>query len=139
MNSLDGPTLVPDATLLGELAVFLIVLAVVSRYVLPRLYEVIVQRQQQVADRLAAADAAENRAHAAEANANARLRAARQQAREIIDEGYERRAWLISEGVRRGREEYEYYTRPRPRTRAITPTAGPPTATSADAAVLVRG
>jgi F-type H+-transporting ATPase subunit b len=139
MNSLDGPTLVPDATLLGELAVFLIVLAVVSRYVLPRLYEVIVQRQQQVADRLAAADAAENRAHVAEANANARLRAARQQAREIIDEGYERRAWLISEGVRRGREEYEYYTRPRPRTRAITPTAGPPTATSADAAVLVRG
>src|SRR4051812_48556855 len=105
MNSFDGPTLVPDATLLGELAVFLVVLAVVSRYVLPRLHAVIVQRQQQVADRLAAADAAESRAQIAEADARAQLRAARQQARDILDEAYERRDWLISEGIRKGREE----------------------------------
>ena len=114
MNSFDGPTLVPDATLLGELAVFLIVLAVISRYVLPRLYAVIAQRQQHVLDRLAAADAAESRARTAEAEAKARLRAALQQAREIIDEAYERRDWLISEGVRKGREEYEWLTRTRP-------------------------
>jgi F-type H+-transporting ATPase subunit b len=114
MNSFDGPTLVPDATLLGELAVFLIVLAVISRYVLPRLYGVIAQRQQLVADRLAAAEAAESRARTAEAEAKARLRAALQQAREIIDEAYERRDWLISEGARKGREEYEWLTRARP-------------------------
>jgi F-type H+-transporting ATPase subunit b len=126
---------VPDATLLGELAVFLIVLAVVSRYVLPRLYAVIVQRQEQIAERLAAADAAEARARTVEADADARLRAARQQAREILDEAYERRDWLISEGVRKGREEYEYYTRAR--TGSIAATAAP-TATRADAAVLVR-
>jgi F-type H+-transporting ATPase subunit b len=123
MNSFEGPALMPDATLLGELAVFLIVLAVVSRYVLPRLYAVILQRQKQVADRLAEADAAENRARAAEAQAAARLQDAFQRARKITDGAYEQRDWLISEGMRKGREEYEWYIRPRPEPVTATTTA----------------
>jgi F-type H+-transporting ATPase subunit b len=123
MNSFEGPALMPDATLLGELAVFLIVLVVVSRLVLPRLYAVIVQRQQQVADRLAAVDEAENRARAAEAQAAAQLQHAFQRAREITDGASEQRDWLISEGMRKGREEYEWYTRPRPEPVTATATA----------------
>jgi F-type H+-transporting ATPase subunit b len=120
MASFDGPTLVPDATLLGELAVFLIVLAVVYRYVLPRLHAVIVQRQQRVADHLAAAAAAEERARALEAMASARLQAARKQAREILDNAYQTRDWLVSEGKRKGREEYAWQTRARLETAAPT-------------------
>ena len=106
-------TLVPDATLLLELAVFLIVLAVVSRYVLPRLQAVIVERQGHVDRLLAAAEAAEARALAAEAEATAKLRAARRQVREILDEAYERRDHLIKEGTQKGREEYDWYTQRR--------------------------
>lgn len=114
-----GVTLVPDATILLEVVVFLIVLAIVSRYVLPRIQAAIVERQQHVADRLAAAEAAETRALAAEAAAEAKLRAARQEARRIIDDAYGRRDHLIKEGMRKGREEYDWYTRPRTDTPSI--------------------
>lgn len=109
-----GVTLVPDATILVEVAVFLIVLAVVSRYVLPRIHAAVSERQHHVSEQLAAAAAAETRAHALEQQARAALSAARQESRRIIDGAYERRDHLIKEGMRKGREEYDWYTRQRP-------------------------
>jgi F-type H+-transporting ATPase subunit b len=108
-----GVTLVPDVTILLEVAVFLIVLAVVSRYVLPRIQAAVVERQRLVSDVMAAAEATEARATTVEARAEASLRAARQEARRIIDDAYERRDHLIKEGIRKGREEYDWFTRPR--------------------------
>src|SRR4051812_15151979 len=108
-----GVTLAPDATILLEMAVFLIVLAVVTRYVLPRIQAAILERQRHVSEQIAAAEATEARALAAEAAAEAKLRAARQEARRIIDDAYERRDHLVKEGMRKGREEYDWYTRPR--------------------------
>jgi len=109
MNSY-GVTLVPDATIVLEVAVFLIVLAVVSRYVLPRLQSAVSERQRRVAEKLAAAEKAEATARTTEQQAAASLRAARQEARRIIEDAYERRDHLIKEGVRKGREEYRWYT-----------------------------
>jgi F-type H+-transporting ATPase subunit b len=106
-----GVTLAPDATIILEVAVFLIVLAVVTRYVLPRIQSALVERQQHVFERLAAAEGAETRARAIEAQAEASLRTARQEARRIIDDAYERRDHLIKEGMRKGREEHDWYTR----------------------------
>jgi F-type H+-transporting ATPase subunit b len=106
-----GVTLVPDATILLEVAVFLIVLAVVSRYVLPRIQAAVSERQRHVAEQLAAAEIAATHARSIEQQAGASLRAARQEARRIIDDAYERRDHLIQEGIRKGREEYDWYTR----------------------------
>lgn len=106
-------TLVPDATILLEVAVFLIVLAVVSRYVLPRIQAAISERQRHVSELLAAAESAEARSRAAERQAVESLRAARREARRIVDDAYERRDHLIKEGMRKGREEYDWYTRDR--------------------------
>jgi len=113
MDSFGGLTLIPDATIILEVAVFLVVLVVVSRYVLPRLQTVILERQRLVGERLAAAAAAETRARALEADAAGHLRTARQEARRIIDGAYERRDHLVKEGMRKGREEYDWFTRPR--------------------------
>jgi len=115
-----GVTLVPDVTILLEVAVFLIVLAVVSRFVLPRIQAAVSERQRHVVEQLAAAEEATARARTIEENAAAHLRAARLEARRIIDEAYERRDHLIEEGMRKGREEYNWYTRER--LRSDTPT-----------------
>jgi F-type H+-transporting ATPase subunit b len=108
-----GVTLVPDATIVLEIAVFLIVLAVVSRFVLPRIQVAVSDRQRHGSEQLAAAEAAEARAHAIEKRAAASLVAARLEARRIIDDAYERRELLVKEGMRKGREEYDWYTRQR--------------------------
>jgi F-type H+-transporting ATPase subunit b len=113
-----GVTLVPDATILVEVAVFLIVLAVVSRYVLPRIRSAVAERQRNVSEQLAAAEKAEARAQQTEQQAAAALGAARREARRIIEDAYERRDHLIKEGIRKGREEYEWYTRHRPPSHA---------------------
>ena len=113
-----GVTLVPDATILVEVAVFLIVLTVVSRYVLPRIRSAVAERQRHVSEQLAAAEKAEARAQQTEHQATAALGAARREARRIIEDAYERRDHLIKEGIRKGREEYEWYTRPRPASHA---------------------
>lgn len=108
-----GVTLVPDATILIEVAVFLIVLVVVSRYVLPRIHAAVAERQHHVSGQLAAAAAVEMRARLLEQQAKASLSAARHESRRIIDDAYERRDHLIKEGMRKGREEYDWYTQHR--------------------------
>jgi F0F1-type ATP synthase membrane subunit b/b' len=69
-----------------------------------------------VSGQLAAAAAAETRAHTLEQQAHATLSAARHESRRIIDDAYERRDHLIKEGMRKGREEYDWYVRHRLRS-----------------------
>ena len=107
----DSNFLLPDATALVEVVVFLVVLFVVSKFVLPRLHMLMNQRRHQIDDALHAAAEAEAEARARHDDAARTLRAARRQARLIIDHAYERHDHLVAEGRRKGREEYEWSTR----------------------------
>lgn len=98
----------PDATLVVELAAFLIVLLIVAKFVLPRLRATVEQRQASITESLAAADAAERRRAAAEAEAQRTLSAARRLARTITDGARVTKNELIAEGSREGQAEYRW-------------------------------
>lgn len=98
----------PDATLAVEVVAFLIVLAVVSKFVLPRLRATIGERQAGIAETLAAAAAADARRRAAEADAQEILAAARRQARVIGEQAHATKDYLIAEGHRGGQAEYKW-------------------------------
>jgi F-type H+-transporting ATPase subunit b len=121
----DASFLLPGATTLVEAAVFLVVLFVVSRWVLPRIQAAVEQRRRLVEDALAEAAAARAAAEDRQQEADDALRHARLQARDIIDLAYERHDFLVEEGKRKGREEYDWFTRSIPRpTDATTSLAG---------------
>lgn len=108
-----GNFLLPDATVLVEAAVFIVVLLVVSTWVMPRLRTSLDQRRRLIEENLQAAALAEATAKKRAAEAAEMLRQARRDARLIIDRAYEHRDHLIAEGMRKGREEYEWFTRDR--------------------------
>jgi hypothetical protein len=116
--------LLPDATALVEAAVFLLVMFVVSKFVLPRLQTLARRRQQLIDHDLKSAAAAKAAAHRREHEAAELVRQARRQARAIIDEAYERRDYLVADGMRKGREEYEWFTRKLDPAR-VRPLVGP--------------
>jgi len=103
--------LLPDATAVVEGVVFLVVLFVVSKFVLPRLQALAIQRQRLIEHDLTSATAAKDAARRHEEEAEELIRQARRQARTIIDEAYERHDYIVAEGMRKGREEYEWFTR----------------------------
>jgi F-type H+-transporting ATPase subunit b len=98
----------PDATLLVEIGAFLLVLAVVAKFVVPRLRAAIDARQAGIAAAFTAADAAQRRRDALDAECRGLLAAARHQARLITDEGRATKDYLIAEGRREGQAEYEW-------------------------------
>jgi F-type H+-transporting ATPase subunit b len=107
----DNNFLLPDATALIEVVVFLVVLVVVSKFVLPRLHSLMAQRRREIDEALDAAAETEAEARARHDDAARTLRSAMRQARLIIDRAYERHDHLVAEGMRKGREEYEWSTR----------------------------
>jgi F-type H+-transporting ATPase subunit b len=113
INVPDGLFLVPDATTLVEAAVFLVVLFVVARWVLPRLSAALDERARRIDDELRQASDAAAAAQRHEQRAREVLQEARRQARSIIDDAYERHDFLVEEGKRKGREEYEWFSRTR--------------------------
>jgi F-type H+-transporting ATPase subunit b len=98
----------PDATLVVELAAFLLVLLIVGKFLLPRLRATVEQRQASITESFAAADAAERRLAAAEADAQRTLAEARRQARTITDGARVTKDELIAEGRREGQAEYRW-------------------------------
>jgi F-type H+-transporting ATPase subunit b len=105
-----GNFLIPDATALVEAAVFLVVLFVVGRWVLPRLQEIVERRKSGIERELGEASQALAAARARETQAEDRLREARLEARAILDRAREDRDYLIAQGIRKGREEYEWFS-----------------------------
>jgi len=122
----DNNFLVPDATALVEAVVFVVVLVVVSKFVLPRLNTLMAQRRHQIDDALRAAAVAETEAQARRDDAAVALRSARRQARLIIDRAYAHSDYLVAEGRRKGRDEYEWSTRKLGATAAPCPEQLPP-------------
>jgi F-type H+-transporting ATPase subunit b len=104
----EGNFLVPDATALVEAAVFLVVLFVVTKWVAPRLSAALDDRRRRIEQELRAASEAVADAKRLEQRAQDVLRDARREARVIIDGAYERHDFLVEEGKRKGREEYEW-------------------------------
>lgn len=113
INLPDGNFLVPDATALVEGLIFIVVLFVVAKWVMPRLSETLDDRRRHIDGELHAASEAVAEARRREQQAEELLRDARRQARTIIDGAYERRDFLVEEGMRKGREEYEWFSRAR--------------------------
>jgi F0F1-type ATP synthase membrane subunit b/b' len=100
--------LVPDATFAIEAVAFLVVLAVMTRWVLPRIRAAMHERQLAVADALAAARDAEQRRRLAEAEAAEIRTAARRAARRTKEQAWAWRDSLIADAKRAGIEEYRW-------------------------------
>ena len=116
----EGNFLVPNATALVEAAVFLIVLVVVTKWVMPRLSATLEVRRRGIHDELRTAAEAVAEAERREHRAKQVLQQARREARSIVDRAYERHDFLVEEGKRKGREEYEWFSR----TRAVAAQGG---------------
>jgi F-type H+-transporting ATPase subunit b len=76
--------LIPNATLIVELIAFVIVLAIIGRYILPPLRKVLDERTARIRTELQAADEAKADAAAADDERREALENARHQAREIV-------------------------------------------------------
>lgn len=77
--------LVPNATFIAEFIAFLIILAVLWRYVVPPVQRALAERQQQIRDQLEESQQAKERLEAAEATYQNALAEARTEAAKIRD------------------------------------------------------
>jgi len=84
--SAEGNFLIPDGTFLAELAAFIIILAVIWRYVVPPLKASLEKRQEIIRQQLEDARVAKERLDAAESDYAAALAEARAEAARIIEE-----------------------------------------------------
>jgi F0F1-type ATP synthase membrane subunit b/b' len=101
--------LVPDpVTVVIECLVFAVVLLILGRVALPRLRGVVDDQQRQLLEAERAATAAASHRERAIDEARSITQAARRQAREIIDRGQATHDRLVTDGRRKGREEYEW-------------------------------
>jgi F-type H+-transporting ATPase subunit b len=76
--------LLPNGTFIVELIIFLVILFLITKYILPPLNRAMEKRQAEIRGSLEAADAARADAAAADDERRAALEHARQQAREIL-------------------------------------------------------
>jgi F0F1-type ATP synthase membrane subunit b/b' len=120
--------LLPDATLVIECLVFVIVLSILSRAALPRLRTAVDQRQHELDNaQLTIAEAAAAR-EAAHRDARAITTSAHREARNIINRAQAHHDDLVADGMRKGREEYEWMAGRTQREAART--TDPPSTTS---------
>ena len=83
--SAEAGVITIDGTVIVELVTFLVMLAILARWVYPRLVSVAEARQRQIADQLKEADKARADAEASLKEANDKLAEARKTAQSVID------------------------------------------------------
>jgi F-type H+-transporting ATPase subunit b len=98
--------LLPNATIIPELIAFFIVLAVISKKVVPPINRAIETRQRNIAESLKVIDEANTRQSAVDEEAQTIIANARAQARTVVDNANRVAEQLQAEGRRRGEEEY---------------------------------
>lgn len=98
--------LVPNATVIVEIAVFAAVLGVVARFILPHLKAAMDQRQEQIRTSIQTSRRAEQLLAAAEGEYNAKLDQARREASAIIETGRSVGAHIEAESRQRAKEEH---------------------------------
>jgi F-type H+-transporting ATPase subunit b len=99
--------ILPNGTFFVELLIFLIIVFVAAKYILPPLNRVVEKRQEQIRSSLEAADQARADAAAADDERRAVLEHARQQAREIVAQANHTAEQVRSEAQARGQAESE--------------------------------
>jgi len=99
--------LIPNGTFFVELLAFVIVLAVMTKYILPPVNKALRERQAAIKAELDAADEAKSDAAAADAERRDALEHARQQAREILEQANRSAERLATEAQARGQSEYD--------------------------------
>ena len=84
-----------NATFLGQIIVFLILLWFINRVVVPMLAKPIAARQKRIAEGLAAADRGQKDLDEAQARANDVIREARERANQIVDQASRRSTEMV--------------------------------------------
>jgi F-type H+-transporting ATPase subunit b len=87
----------PNITLLGQMISFAILIWFTVKFIWPPLTKAIEERQQKIADGLAAADRAKAELEQGEAKAAEELKAARTKANEIIEQAHQRANQIIDQ------------------------------------------
>lgn len=96
-----------NMTLLGELIAFIVFVLFCMKFVWPPLIKAIEDRQQKIADGLAAGERAEKDLEIAQAKIAEELNEAKAEAAQIIEQAKKRAAKLVEEETQRGQEERE--------------------------------
>jgi F-type H+-transporting ATPase subunit b len=99
--------LVPNGTFIVELVAFLIVLAVLGKYVLPYISKPMEERQATIRQALVDAEEAKRRAAEAEAEYKRLIAEARSEARGVVEEANKLAEQLRSERREQAEREYE--------------------------------
>ncbi|HWE68255.1 MAG TPA: F0F1 ATP synthase subunit B [Acidimicrobiales bacterium] len=102
-----GIFILPNATFIFQLIIFLVLVYVVGRKILPPINAAMAQRQERIRSSLDAADQARADAVAADDERRAVLEEARQQAREVVAEANRTAEAVRVDFQTRGQVEYE--------------------------------
>lgn len=96
-----------NATLLGELIAFIFFVWFCMKYVWPPIIGAIEERQQKIADGLAASERGEKDLELAQEKATDQLKEAKAQAADIIEQAKKRGSAIVDEETQRGNSERE--------------------------------
>ncbi|NCP65578.1 MAG: F0F1 ATP synthase subunit B [Paraglaciecola sp.] len=96
-----------NATLLGQLIAFMFFVWFCMKYVWPHIMGAIEERQQKIADGLAASEKGEHDLELARKKATEQLKEAKSQAAEIIEQAKKRGTQIVDEESQRGHAERE--------------------------------
>lgn len=99
--------LVPNGTFIVELVIFLIVLGLLAKYALPRINQVLEERQTTIRQALDDAEEARQRAEQTQVEYRRALDEARTQARQVVDEANRLGEELRSQARERADQEYQ--------------------------------
>ncbi len=94
-------------TFILELLIFLFILFILTKYLLPPLNRAMEGRQEQIRSQLESADRARTEAQAFDQDRRAELETARQQAREIVEQANRTAAQSVADGEARGQAEFD--------------------------------
>jgi len=96
-----------NATLLGQMITFALLVWFTMKYVWPPLMQALEERKKKIAEGLAAADKGKHEMELAEKRASAVLKEAKDQAAEIVNLAHKRAGELVDESKQSAREEGE--------------------------------
>jgi F-type H+-transporting ATPase subunit b len=94
-------------TFILELLIFLFILFILTKYLLPPLNKAMQARQDQIRTQLESADRARAEAQEFDQDRRAELEAARHQAREIVEQANRTAAQSVASGEERGQAEFD--------------------------------
>jgi len=107
----EGNFLIPDGTFIAEIFAFIIILAVMWRFVVPPLQKSVTQRQKMIEQQIADSREAKERLEAAEEEVKSALAEARTEAARTREEGARLRAEMIEAAKDEARLAAETVTR----------------------------